>query len=181
MVSIGFWYFFGVPFAESQGCQGPCERWSKPKKTSRVEAECDIWILDVERSPFAWQEAGPSAELRHRHGREFRMVCKQMTSCWIILLHRSSQIFTDQEWHFGYGFEFESQNLKIRKQIGSALRRSRWSGSVGRFRESTTLQRPCWASRVVPRRHGQHGASGNEDFANLNMDNMASRNSGFSH
>lgn len=22
-----------------------------------VEAECDIWILDVERSPFAWQEA----------------------------------------------------------------------------------------------------------------------------
>ena len=25
---------------------------------SMVEAECDIWILDVERSPFAWQEAG---------------------------------------------------------------------------------------------------------------------------
>ena len=33
--------------------------------------------------------------------------------------------------------------------------------------------------RIV--RHGEHGAFGNEDFANLNMDNMASRNSGLSH
>ena len=62
---------------------------------SMVEAECDIWILDVERSPFAWQEAGPPAGPKIDSKKKPGIAMVQQNDVFLNKLHHTESYFID--------------------------------------------------------------------------------------